>query len=155
MNVFIILITRATMDQPLEPTQADIDDFLDHNGDIMKFHHINFNSNVEKEKQEGWRGIYLSLRVQIDRCCKFSLDDTKSAEERATWRSKAHMIILDLCNVTIFYKEKITKAYHEEIIRLLYGLRFQHPIGEAYIESDLIFKEKVVRAIATIARHAN
>jgi hypothetical protein len=142
------------MEQPLEPTQSDIDDFLGNNGHIMKFHYDRFNSNGVKEKQEGWNGIYMSLRVQIDRCCKFSLDLNETEEDRATWRSKAQMIILDLCNVAIFYKEKITKAYHEDIIRLLYVLRFQHPIGEAYIESDLIFKEKIVRAIATLGRYA-
>ncbi len=140
------------MEQPLEASQADIDAFLGRNGGVMRYHHINFLSNEEAKKKDGWLGIYYSLQAQIKRIGDHISKPDLEEQKRLEWRGILQNIIMDLCHITIFYKERIHKDDMRAIIQQIHFLRFIHPIGEAHIEADLVFKEKLVRAIVTIAK---
>lgn len=137
----------------IESTQADIDVFLGHNTHIMRAYYSEFLKDEKESMKYGWEGIYMSLLAQVKRTCDWSVDATLTEEQRAEARRKAHLIIMDLCHVANFFKNRITKADLTEIIRLIYSLRFQHPIGEAHVEADLIFKQNVVRFIYTLNKH--
>ena len=139
--------------QDFESTQADIDTFLGHNTHIMRAYYTEFLKENSESIQHGWEGIYLSLQVQVQRTCGWSIDPTLTPAQREESRRKAHMIIMDLCHVANFFKHKIPKEDLVKILRLLYSLRFQHPIGEALVEADLVFKDNVVRAIYTLGNH--
>ncbi len=139
--------------QDLETTQADIDTFLGHNTHIMRAYYDKFMKDDAESIKFGWEGIYLSLQVQIKRTCGWSIDPSLTEEQRKDARNKAHMIIMDLCHVANFFKNKISNADITQIVRLLYSLRFQHPIGEAHVEADHVFKDNVVRAIQVLSKH--
>ena len=140
------------MEQRYEVNQADIDAFLGRNGGVMRYHHINFLSNEEAKKIDGWKGIYYSLQAQIKRIGDYIIKPDLEEQKRLEWRGILQNIIMDLCHVTIFYKERIDKNDMRAIIQQLHFLRFMHPIGEAYVEADLVFKEKLIRAMVTIAK---
>ena len=140
--------------KPLEVTQNDIDWFLgDHSG-VMKAYYKAFIGDPEMNKhfskEAGWNGVYASLRTQIERKSAWSIDPERSEEERASWRAQAQNSILYLCYVTIFNKEKIDKATMTAIYSVIHMMRFMHPIGEAEVEADLVFKDKVVSALLAI-----
>ena len=137
--------------KPLEVTQNDIDKFLSVHGGLMRAYHMSYigTANVFS-KVDAWRGIYLSLRVQIERKSADSINPALTEAERAEWRKQAQESILNLCYVTIFHINTIDKATLTDICRILSMMRFQHPIGEALVEADLVFKDKVVSAIVAI-----
>ena len=137
--------------KPLEVTQNDIDTFLSHHGGLMRAYYMSFIGTANTfSKEEAWRGIYFSLKIQIERKSADSINPALTEAERAEWRQSAQDAILNLCYVTIFHKDKIDKATLTDICRILSMMRFQHPIGEALVEADLIFKDKVVSAILAI-----
>ncbi len=140
--------------KPLEVTQNDIDWFLGDHGGLMKAYYLAFIGDAEMNKsfskEQGWNGVYLSLKTQIERKSAWSIDIARSEEERSTWRSQAQNSILYLCYVTIFHKDKINKATMTEIYGIIHMMRFMHPIGEAEVEADLVFKDKVVAALLAI-----
>ena len=137
----------------IESTQEDIDVFLGHNTQIMRAYYYAFINDQKESIKLGWDGIYMSLLAQIKRTCDWSIDATLTEAQRTEARRKAHLIIMDLCHVSNFFKNRISKEDLIEITRLIYSLRFQHPIGEAHVEADLIFKENVVRVIYTLNKH--
>ncbi len=147
------------MPKPLEVSQNDIDSFLADHGGVMKLYYKAFigdeDANRHFSKAEGWNGVYASLRTQIERKSAWSIDPARSEEERASWRTQAQTSIMNLCYVTIFHKEKINKATMTEIFGLIQMMRFMHPIGEALVEADLIFKDKVVAALLAIGNALN
>ena len=140
--------------KPLEVTQNDIDWFLGDHAGPMKAYYAAFIGdeamNKHFSKEEGWNGVYVSLRTQIDRKSAWSIDPERSEEERTMWRKQAQNSILYLCYVTIFNKEKIDKVTMTTIYNIIHMMRFVHPIGEAYVEEDLVFKDKVVSALLAI-----
>ncbi len=140
--------------EPLEVTQNDIDSFLADHGGLMKAYYLAFigdeDANKHFSKEKAWEGIYLSLRTQVERKSAWSIDPARSEEERATWRAQGQTSILNLCYVTIFHKDKIDKATMTNIYGIIHMMRFMHPIGEALVEADLVFKDKVVSALLAI-----
>lgn len=140
------------MEQPYEVNQADIDAFLNRNGGIMRYHYNNFLSNDEAKKIDGWLGIYYSLQAQIKRIGDYINDPELDEDKRIEWRKILQNIIMDLCHITIFYKERIEKNHRQAIVQQIHFLRFMHPIGEAHVEADVVFKDKLLRAIITIGK---
>ncbi len=147
------------MPKPLEVTQNDIDSFLADHGGLMKAYYLAFTGDPEMgkhvSKEKAWEGIYLSLRTQVERKSAWSIDPDRSEEERATWRAQAQTSILNLCYVTIYHKDKIDQATMTNIYRIIHMMRFMHPIGEALVEADLVFKDKVVSALLAIGNALN
>lgn len=140
------------MEQPLEVNQVDIDAFLNRNGGIMRYHYNNFLSNDEAKKNDGWLGIYYSLQAQIKRLGEHITKPELDEQKRLECRGILQNIIMDLCHITIFYKERIEKNHRQSIMQQLHFLRFMHPIGEAHVEADVVFKDKLLRAIITIGK---
>jgi hypothetical protein len=137
--------------KPLEVTQNDIDTFLNHHSGLMAAYYMSFIGTANTfSKEEGWNGVYVSLRTQIERKSAWSIDPARSEEERASWRQSAQDAILNLCYVTIFHKDTIDKVTMTKIFGLIQMMRFMHPIGEAEVEADLVFKDKVVSALLAI-----
>jgi hypothetical protein len=139
-------------DQPLQVGEPEMEKFLGHNTHIMKAYYDAFNTDDAEaaDMKIGWEGMYASLKVQIQRLAYGSIDPKLTEEQRADARRKGHLVITDLCNVAIFFKNKIPKADLLEIRNILYHMRFIHPIGEAIVETDLAFKDYVVRTIVAI-----
>ncbi len=143
--------------RPLEVTQNDMDSFLADHGGVMKCYYLAFlgdaDVNQEFSQSEGWNLIYLSLQKQMEKKSAWSMDPARTEQERAFWRSQVPIAMMNLCNVTLFHKDRLTKEKISEVFALIHYMRFVHPIGKILVDADVTFKNKIAVALMTIKNY--